>query len=287
MENSLEELQMTGERLLTSVINQNTIEHLHRYSIATEFSKNKSVLDIACGEGYGSMLLAKNSARVVGADISEEAVNHAKNKYIKENLGFIQCSAENIPIECNSIELVISFETIEHVDDHIKMLSEIKRILKEKGILIISSPDKICNTDLKEYENPYHIHELYEKEFKDLINKNFKYVKFLKQRVDLVSIIRDDSFETNLNFFTGDYNEVKQDNQITPSIWIAIASDDKLPDFNATPLFRSDAVTTEIIKTINKADYYKDLLKTYENLRAFKIAMLLIKPIKFVKRIFK
>ena len=282
----IEELPLTGERLLTSVINQNTIEHLHRYALAGEFVKNVTVLDIACGEGYGSMLLAKEASNVIGADISEEAVNHAKNKYRRDNLNFIQCSADDISLESNTVDLVVSFETIEHVSNQIAMLAEIKRVLKDEGVLIISSPDKLCNTDLEDYVNPYHIHELYEKEFKDLLKENFKNVKFLKQRVDLVSIIQDDNIKSDLNFYSGDYKIINRNNELTPTIWIAIASDGELSDFDIAPLFRSDLVTTEMINTINNADYYKDLLLSYENMRAFKIAKIIVKPMKLVKRFF-
>src|SRR5258706_12690362 len=135
----------TGERLVPSVCNETTMEHLHRYAIAKSFAENKQVLDIACGEGYGSNLLADAAAKVWGVDINAETIRQATNKYKKNNLVFSEGSIENIPCENSSIDLVVCFETIEHIVNHDKLMAEIKRVLKPLGILIASTPDKKNN----------------------------------------------------------------------------------------------------------------------------------------------
>ena len=139
------DMEYTGERLVTSVASEYTLyEHLHWYAAAQIISQNKTVLDIASGEGYGSYLLSKNAAYVYGVDIAEAAVNHAQEKYAtrRPNLIFKQGSTSGIPLENGTIDLVVSFETIEHHDEHEQMISEIKRVLKPGGVLLISSPNK-------------------------------------------------------------------------------------------------------------------------------------------------
>src|SRR5687768_490230 len=134
------ELPPTGERMVTSIFNYVAIDHLHRYAVAAQLAKDKDVLDIASGEGYGSNLLSKLSKSVIGVDISSEAVLHAKEKYTNINLEFKEGAADKIPLQDCSVDMVVSFETIEHHDLHDKMLQEIKRVLRPEGMVIISSP---------------------------------------------------------------------------------------------------------------------------------------------------
>lgn len=116
------------DRRKISDLNIGATEHLHRYAIASEFIDNKIVLDIASGEGYGSYLFTKKAKQVIGIDISSEAISHASEKYKKENLTFKIGSITNIPIEKSSIDVVVSFETLEHIYEE-GMLLEIKRVL--------------------------------------------------------------------------------------------------------------------------------------------------------------
>ena len=116
------------------------LEHLHRYAIARDLAYGKDVLDIACGEGYGSELLATVARKVTGVDISEEAIAHAARKYVRPNIAFAVGSCACIPLAEANVDLVVSFETIEHHDRHLEMMQEIGRVLRPTGVLIISSP---------------------------------------------------------------------------------------------------------------------------------------------------
>lgn len=158
-------------------------EHLHRYLFCRPYVKGKVVLDIASGEGYGSRWLAEDASRVYGVDVDGEAVSHAAKKYIKSNLSFHVGSCDAIPLESASIDIVVSFETIEHHDRHEEMMLEIKRVLKPDGILIISSPNKYVHQDKNKNINPFHIKELYEEEFKGLMALHFKSCYFLDQKL--------------------------------------------------------------------------------------------------------
>jgi len=163
-------------------------EHLHRYAFATQFVRNKRVLDLASGEGYGSNLLAKTAKQVVGIDIDEQTVRHAKNKYLLPHLDFKAGSILDVPIEGNGVfDVIVCFEALEHVDDHHKLLSEAKRLLTPNGLFLVSTPNKMLYTDEPQFNNPFHVHELYFDEFKALLENYFRQVEFLGQRIHCTS----------------------------------------------------------------------------------------------------
>jgi len=121
-------LKWTGERYIPDVSPEEVeveihYEHLHRYLFATQFVKNKVVLDLGCGEGYGSYILSKVAKRVLGIDIDEKSIKHASSRYIRENLEFLQGSATEIPIDGEEIfDVVVCFEVLEYISEHEKML---------------------------------------------------------------------------------------------------------------------------------------------------------------------
>jgi len=116
-------------------------EHKERYNFALELLKGKKVLDVACGSGYGSKILSELND-VVGMDISAEAIDYANKRYKNKKCKFIQGDAEDLPFPNSSFDAVVSFETIEHLENPIKFIKEIERILKDKGIFIVSTPNK-------------------------------------------------------------------------------------------------------------------------------------------------
>ena len=148
-------MEFTGERFLPTVSGEIELEHMHRYLQAKELAVNKSVLDIACGEGYGSALLATVANNVIGVDISEQAIKHASAQYKASNLKYIHGSCSLIPLPDACIDLVVSFETIEHHVEHESMMLEIRRVLKPDGVLIISSPDRRHYSIDRNYSNPF------------------------------------------------------------------------------------------------------------------------------------
>jgi ubiquinone/menaquinone biosynthesis C-methylase UbiE/glycosyltransferase involved in cell wall biosynthesis len=177
------QLPWTGERYVPQMTGEIQLEHVHRYLLAAEYAKDKDVLDIACGEGFGSGILANTAQSVVGVDIAADAIRHAATRYPRDNIRFRQGSCAEMPLDNNSIDLVVSFETIEHHDEHKAMMAEIKRVLRPEGILIISSPDKKEYSVLPNYRNPFHVKELFKEEFEDLIRAYFKNLALLSQRI--------------------------------------------------------------------------------------------------------
>jgi SAM-dependent methyltransferase len=206
--NVIPQLPSDGERLITEFEGQIVCEHLHRYAVAFQYISDKDVLDIACGEGYGSNLLSKKAKSVIGVDISELAIAHAKAKYIRNNLKYLHGSCTAIPLPDQSIDVAVSFETIEHFVEHDKFLRELKRIMRPDGVLIISSPDKVKDNGSGQGSNPFHLKELTHLEFRRLIEGGFKNSAFGKQLYHSGTIIEAET-AAPIQKITGDYTENK------------------------------------------------------------------------------
>lgn len=188
-----DEMPFTGERFTRDPAlahSQIYFEHLHRYLFATQFVGGKSVLDIASGEGYGSDLLLKSGAeKVVGVDIDENAIRHAERKYPAPGLSFIKGSCTHIPIADRSVDVVVSFETIEHIEEHEAFFDEIGRVLRPGGKLVLSSPDRDEYLARGEEKNPFHRRELTASEFEQRLRSRYGHVKVLGQRLVAGSMI--------------------------------------------------------------------------------------------------
>lgn len=170
-------MQFTGERMIPEENKEENIylEHISRYMFASQFTKGKEVLDIACGSGYGSAFLMKSGAKTVtGVDISEESVAYCKDNYSQEGLSFLVGDVRKIPLPDNSVDVIVSFETIEHVDEESqkKFLVEVGRVLRPEGMFVVSTP----NTLVAPAGNPFHIKELTPEEFSDILRGSFSRV---------------------------------------------------------------------------------------------------------------
>ena len=102
---------------------------------------------------------------------------------------FLEGSATRIPLEDASVDVVVSFETIEHLAEHEEMLAEIRRVLRQDGVLLISSPNKAIYTDETGYQNPFHVKELYTDEFVELVGRTFPNVRRFAQKLVAGSVI--------------------------------------------------------------------------------------------------
>lgn len=198
-----EALEFTGERFTTAVEGEIRHEHFHRYLFALQFCKGRSVLDIASGEGYGSALLGTVAREVIGVDTSAEAVRHANFNYYDRVTSFRIGSAENLPIADQSVDVVVSFETLEHVEGHESFLREIKRVLRPDGLLIMSSPDREVYSGEHHIQNPHHVKELTRAEFHQLVHSHFAHAKFLAQKALTGSVIAMDEGTPNEDGFQG------------------------------------------------------------------------------------
>lgn len=183
-------MEFTGERFIPTESGEIRHEHMHRYAWCKRLAAGKAVLDIACGEGYGSALLSQAAATVVGVDISSEAVRHAESAYGSiSNLRFAQGDAVSIPLPDDCVDLVVSFETIEHHDRHAEMLSEIRRVLRPNGVLIISSPNRPVYSDKAGHHNEFHVKELDFGELDQVLRAQFAEVRYYGQRLAVGSAL--------------------------------------------------------------------------------------------------
>lgn len=200
---STNKLPPDGERYLPEFKGTIELEHLHRYQLARTLTAGRDVLDIACGEGYGADILAATAKSVVGVDISADAVEHAKLNYRHPRIFFRVGSVTDIPVPDASVDMIVSFETIEHLDDHDRMMQEFRRVLRPDGLVMISSPNKLEYSDKPGYSNPFHVRELYTEEFIALVNRHFSNVKRYGQRLSAASLIAHDADTAPFQFFAG------------------------------------------------------------------------------------
>jgi SAM-dependent methyltransferase len=176
-------LTFTGERFTPEHKGSIWYEHWHRYCAVAPLSRGRTVLDAACGEGYGSALLAAEAAKVVGIDLGAEAVAHARARYPGANLAFVQASVTSLPLHDGAVDMIVSFETIEHLAAQREMLAEFRRVLVEDGILVISSPNRPVYNEAGDVENEFHVRELDRAELKLLLDVGFPEQAWYAQRV--------------------------------------------------------------------------------------------------------
>ncbi len=204
-------------------------EHWHRYHWVSPFLETKTVADIACGEGYGSALISQTAQHVTAVDIDAGVIAQATKKYSKlHNLNFQIASALQTNIRSQSIDSVVSFETLEHLEEHQALFLEFKRLLKPDGVLIISTPDKLVYSGDGNH-NEFHVKELTANEFEMLVKQYFKHVIFFGQDMQMVSCI---SPKKDQNAELADLKYIQKNNEFKdaekkskPTYLIAIASD--------------------------------------------------------------
>lgn len=272
------DFEWTGERLTTSKTNEIMTHHLHRYALAKLFVKDKVVLDIASGEGYGSALLSESAKHVYGVDIDEKVIRFAAEKYKKDNLSFLTGSASSIPVEDNSIDVLVTFETIEHHSKHEEMMLEVKRVLKSDGMMIISSPDKLVYSDMTGFNNPYHVKELYREEFKELLKTHFSNVKVYYQEVKYGSlIVPENNGGTGFSEINGTFDRLDFFSTIKLPVYnIAIVSDSelKIKDFPEHSFFDAGDILNEI----------KNKEQEIYNSKTYRLGRLMTFPIRLFRK---
>lgn len=150
-----------------------------RYKFASKYVKNKKVLDIACGSGYGTMMLSRAGAhKVTGIDIDQNTILDLKKQYSSiSNFEFISGSVYEIPFPDEHFDVLVSMETLEHLAYPDIFLKEAKRVLKKSGKIILSTPLNEGQDRLTP-QNPYHVREYNFSEIKNMMNKYFFNLEF-------------------------------------------------------------------------------------------------------------
>lgn len=223
-------MEFNGERfvpLAELMKDEIALEHFHRYHAALNLVKGKNVLDIACGEGYGSALMATVATKVYGVDIDQTSIDHAHAKYssITANTEFHQGNATSIPLPDRSVDVVVCFETIEHLDiaaQH-SFLQEIKRVLVKNGVLLMSTPDTANYSERFQHVNEFHLKEFDKKEFTDFLDNYFENTHLFLQGYEIVSAITDEDIHTIKDAKVIDWD--RDQHQFSRKYFIAVCSD--------------------------------------------------------------
>lgn len=152
-------------------------EHLKPYEFLRDEASGKIILEIGCGDGYGSAYLAKVAAEVIGIDYETNVILQAQNKYKASNLSFLCMEATNLKFVDNSFDIVCSFQTIEHIseDKLLQYLQETKRVLKDSGKFYLSTLnlEHAIKSPLTYKKNHAHCKEFRLEELKELLSKVF------------------------------------------------------------------------------------------------------------------
>ena len=157
------------------------IATVKRYEFAQSFISGGIVLDAACGSGVGLPLLAERAVRVVGIDCSRDAMEECREAVVLDNAHFSQGYVTNLPFASATFDLLVSFETVEHIEVDYIFIHEVYRVLKRGGRAIISTPNQPITSPSGVLENPHHVREYSQTEFEELLQGRFQEVEWWGQ----------------------------------------------------------------------------------------------------------
>jgi 2-polyprenyl-3-methyl-5-hydroxy-6-metoxy-1,4-benzoquinol methylase len=173
-------LHLTGERTLPDVPEENYWyrRHLVVYEWIAARAHGRRVVDLACGEGYGSDVLARTAASVVGVDANPDAYEHARLKYTRPGLRF---ERDMIETWTGDVDCVVFLQTIEHVQDPDAVLERIRGLIGPGGVAYVSTPNvlTLAPDGQERSGNPWHVREYKPGEYRELCERHFGQVDLL------------------------------------------------------------------------------------------------------------
>jgi SAM-dependent methyltransferase len=173
-------LELTGERTLPDVPEENYWyrRHLAVYEWIGARVAGRRVVDMACGEGYGSEVLSRSAASVVGVDANPEAHEHARLRYVRGNLRFERDLVETFSEEADA---VVFLQTIEHIRNPDEILEHFKSMLAPGGVVYVTTPNllTLAPEGAEKSDNPWHVKEYRAGEFRALCEAHFGHVELL------------------------------------------------------------------------------------------------------------
>ncbi len=204
-------------------------QHRGRYLWAAQLVRDREVLDAGSGTGYGTEILAAAGARsVTGIDISQDAVDQARLSSSASGGEFALGDLQELALDDSAFDLVVCFEVIEHVDDPARVISELERVLRPTGVLVLSSP----NRDVYPPGNPHHTHELVPSELEHLLDA-FAHVRIYRQSAWLAAAVLDDRRSRAVGVDAREALDVVKVGSVAPGeeeFTIALASNATLPE---------------------------------------------------------
>jgi SAM-dependent methyltransferase len=175
-------LRLTGERTLPDIPEENYWfrRHLAVYRWVADRCAGKRVVDMACGEGYGSALLAGGAAEVIGVDANPEAFDHARLRYEAPNLRFERALVEQFA-DGAPYDAIVFLQTIEHVSEPESLLARFASLLAPGGVAYVTTPNRLtlAPPGAERSDNPWHVREYAPEEFDALVNPVFGSVEVL------------------------------------------------------------------------------------------------------------
>ena len=170
-------LELTGERTLPDVPEENYWyrRHVAVYQWIGERCAGRRVADLACGEGYGSDLLAERAAEVIGVDANPQAHEHSRARYRRSTLSFRRGLVEDFD---EPVDAIVFLQTIEHIHDPDRLLA---RLAEHAPIVYISTPNRLtlAPPGAEKSDNPWHLREYDQAEYRALLEPHFARVEFL------------------------------------------------------------------------------------------------------------
>jgi SAM-dependent methyltransferase len=165
-------LPLTGERTVPGVAAENYWFRRHEaaYEFAVPYVAGRSVLEVGCGEGYGTALLASSASRVLGVDYDPLTAGHAAARYPQAS--FVRANLAALPVPSESVDVVATLQVIEHVWNHPEFVRECLRALRPGGLLLVSTPNRLTfSPGLAAPVNPFHTHEFTAAELTELLSR--------------------------------------------------------------------------------------------------------------------
>jgi SAM-dependent methyltransferase len=166
-------LALTGERTLPDVPAENYWfrRHLAVYEWVAERCRGLQVVDMACGEGYGTDVLARRAAGVTGVEANPEAFEHARLKYARPGVRFVRDLVESYSQPCDAI---VFLQTIEHLEDPVAVLRRFRALARDA--VYVSTPNvlTLAPPGAERSDNPWHVHEYRPEEFRELCETVFE-----------------------------------------------------------------------------------------------------------------
>jgi 2-polyprenyl-3-methyl-5-hydroxy-6-metoxy-1,4-benzoquinol methylase len=164
-------------------------EHRSRYWAAVPLASGRRVLDAGCGTGYGTAMLAQpasGATSVTAIDVAPEAIEATRSR-VPDTVNLVQTDIHRLPFADKSFDLITCFEVIEHVTEQESVLDELRRLLADDGLLIISSPNRLVYPA----GNPHHVHEYTPGELREQLEARFETVAFYRQHSWLATAVLD------------------------------------------------------------------------------------------------
>ncbi len=207
------EISNTGERILLEKETPLMIaRHLYAYRFVKDYVQGKAVLDIGCGEGYGTHYLSGDVKSITGIDYDPAVISYAASKYQQHNLSFKICDIKELSSLSIRFDVICCFQVIEHIPDTHAFLKNVRNLLNEGGIFICSTPNKLdASPGSLEPANKFHVKEYLVDEFNCLLKKHFTRIEmFGLKRGKKLNFYRRLKKAGLFNFFPAGLDPVKK-----------------------------------------------------------------------------